>query len=67
MSQIILKGYKLLKNEPAIRDAIFADIGKPSAQSQVLEILCVKNDVRLLIRGEIVAYRTLISRRLSIS
>lgn len=32
------------ENEGAIRDAVAKDIGKPLVQTQVLEILCVKND-----------------------
>jgi hypothetical protein len=33
------------ENEDAIHAAITKDIGKPSVQTQVLEIILVKNDV----------------------
>jgi len=32
-------------DEEAIRNSIAADVGKSTVQSQVLDILCVKNEV----------------------
>lgn len=34
----------LQENEDALRQAIADDVGKPSVQAQVLEIMMVKND-----------------------